>query len=60
MLGGDTDQVARYQARFRGVGYPGETYLTSYWKEGNKILIQSKSKERDEVVISNAAITLRD
>jgi acyl dehydratase len=60
VLGGDTDQVARYQARFRGVGYPGETYLTSYWKEGNKILIQSKSKERDEVVISNAAITLRD
>ena len=60
VLGGDTDRVARYQARFRGVGYPGETYLTSYWKEGNKILIQAKSKERDELVITNAAITLRD
>jgi len=60
VLGGRTDQVARYQARFRGVGYPGETYLTSYWREGNQILIESKSKERDAVVISNAAITVRD
>jgi acyl dehydratase len=60
VLGGDTDKVARYQARFRGVGYPGETYLTSYWKEGSQILIESKSKERDEVVISNAVIEIRE
>jgi len=60
VLGGDTDKVARYQARFAGVGYPGETYLTSYWKEGNQVIIEAKSKERDAKVISNAAITLRD
>jgi acyl dehydratase len=59
VLGGDTDRVARYAARFRGVGYPGETYLTSYWQEGDRILIEAKSKERDEVVISNAVIELR-
>lgn len=59
VLDGDTAKVARYQVRFRGVGYPGETYLTSYWKEGDRILVEAKSKERDEVVISNAAITLR-
>jgi acyl dehydratase len=59
LLGGDVTKVARYQARFAGVGYPGETYLTSYWKEGDKILIQAKSKERDAAIISNAAITLR-
>jgi hypothetical protein len=41
------------------VGFPGETYLTSYWKEGDKILIQAKSKERDAIIISNAAITVR-
>jgi acyl dehydratase len=58
-LGGDVAAVARYQARFRGVGFPGETYLTSYWRDGDTILIESKSKERNEVVISNAAITLR-
>jgi acyl dehydratase len=59
VLGGDVTKVARYQARFAGVGYPGETYLTSYWKDGDKILIQAKSKERDAVIISNAAITVR-
>jgi acyl dehydratase len=59
VLGGDVTKVARYQARFAGVGFPGETYLTSYWKEGDKILIQAKSKERDAAIISNAAITIR-
>ena len=59
VLGGDVSKVARYQARFAGVGFPGETYVTSYWKEGDKILIQAKSKERDAVIISNAAITVR-
>ena len=59
VLGGDVTKVARYQARFAGVAFPGETYLTSYWREGDKILIQAKSKERDAVIISNAAITVR-
>jgi len=60
VLGGDVTRVARYQARFAGVGFPGETYQTSYWKEGEKVLIQAKSVERDAPIISNAAITLRD
>jgi acyl dehydratase len=59
VLGGDVAKVARYQVRFAGVGFPGETYQTSYWKEGDKILIQAKSKQRDAVIISNAAITVR-
>jgi acyl dehydratase len=58
-LGGDVTQVARYQARFAGVCFPGETMVTSYWREGKQILVASKSKERDAAVISNAAITLR-
>jgi acyl dehydratase len=58
-LGGDTTRVKRYQARFRGVAFPGETYLTRYWKDGKRILIEAKSKERDAIVISNAAIELR-
>jgi multifunctional beta-oxidation protein len=52
-------KVARYQARFAGVGVPGETYETSYWKEGDKILFQTTCVERDAPFISNAAITLR-
>jgi acyl dehydratase len=60
MLDGDVTKVARYQARFAGVLFPGETIETSLWREGNKILINAKCKERGAPVISNAAITLRD
>ncbi len=58
-LGGDTTKVARYQARFAGVVFPGETIVTSLWKDGNTILIDAKTKERGTPVISNAAITIR-
>jgi acyl dehydratase len=58
-LGGDVTRVARYQARFAGVAFPGETYRTSWWKEGDRILLEARSKERDAVIISNAAVTLR-
>ncbi len=57
---GDTTKVGRYQARFAGVVFPGETIVTSMWKEGDKILVEAKSKERDAPVITNAAITIRD
>jgi len=60
VLGGDVTKVARYQVRFAGVGFPGETYLISHWREGDKILLQAKSKERDAVIIANAAITVRE
>jgi acyl dehydratase len=59
VLGGDTTKVARWQARFAGVGFPGETYQISYWKEGDKILVAANSKERGAPIISNAAITVR-
>jgi acyl dehydratase len=59
VLGGDPTGVARYQARFAGIAFPGETYLTSYWKEGAKILLRVDSKERSASIITNAAITLR-
>jgi acyl dehydratase len=58
-LGGDVAKVARYQARFAGVFFPGETMVTSIWKEAGKLLVASASKERGTPVISNAAITLR-
>ena len=59
-LKGDVTRVARYQARFAGVFFPGETMVTSIWREGNALLISAKCKERGAPVISNAAITLRD
>ncbi|MCL6645699.1 MAG: 3-alpha,7-alpha,12-alpha-trihydroxy-5-beta-cholest-24-enoyl-CoA hydratase [Dehalococcoidia bacterium] len=59
-LAGDTGKVARYQARFAGVVFPGETIVTSFWREGNTILVAAQTKERGTPVITNAAITIRD
>jgi len=59
VLGGDVAKVARYSARFAGVAFPGETYVVSYWKEGDSILFEAKSKERDAKIITNAAIKIR-
>lgn len=59
-LGGDTDRVARYQARFAGITFPGETIVTSVWREGNRLVLTAKTKERGSPVISNAAVTVRD
>jgi acyl dehydratase len=59
VLQGDVAPVARYQARFAGVVFPGETIVTSMWKEGNQVLVSAKTKERDTPVISNCAVTLK-
>ena len=59
-LGGDVTKVGRYQARFAGVSFPGETHVVSWWREGDQILIQTQAKERGAPIISNAAITVRD
>jgi acyl dehydratase len=58
-LDGDVTRLARYQVRFAGVVFPGETIVTSMWREGEQILIHAKTKERDTPVITNAAITVR-
>lgn len=60
LLDGDVTRVAKYQARFRGVVYPGETIVTSMWREGNAIVLRADTKERSSDVLSNTAITLRD
>jgi acyl dehydratase len=59
VLGGDVTQVARYQARFAGVAFPGETYQVSYWKQGKQILLEARSVERGAPIISNAVVELR-
>jgi len=59
LLDGDVDRVAGYQARFAGVVFPGETIVTSVWREDGRLLVQASVSERDVAVITNAAITLR-
>ncbi|HVR29997.1 MAG TPA: MaoC/PaaZ C-terminal domain-containing protein [Thermoanaerobaculia bacterium] len=58
-LDGAVDRVAAYQARFTGVVYPGETIVTSMWREDGRVLLQAKTAERGSPVLGNAAITLR-
>jgi acyl dehydratase len=60
LLDGAVDKVAGYAARFAGVAFPGDTIVTSMWKEGDKILVSANSKERGTPIISNCAITLRN
>jgi len=59
LLGGDVTRVARYQARFAGVAFPGDTLLVSLWNEVDRIVLTVHTQERNTPVISNAAITLR-
>jgi multifunctional beta-oxidation protein len=46
--------------RFAGVVYPGETLVTEMWKEGNKVVFVTKTKERGTTVLTSAAVTLAD
>jgi acyl dehydratase len=58
VLGGDPTRVKRYQARFAGVVFPGETIVTSIWNEGDRLILRANTKERSSPVISNSAIVL--
>jgi acyl dehydratase len=57
-LDGDVTKVARYQARFSGVVFPGETIVTSMWKDDGKILVRATTAEREAPVLTNTAITI--
>ena len=59
-LDGDTSRVARYQARFAGVVFPGETIVTSIWRENGRLLVSAATKERESPVITNSAVEIRD
>ncbi|MND09247.1 hypothetical protein D3C83_324130 [compost metagenome] len=58
-LDGDVGQVAGYEARFGGVLVPGETIVTSLWRESDRIVLSASCKERGTPVIKNAAVVLK-
>ncbi|POS69727.1 short chain dehydrogenase [Diaporthe helianthi] len=46
------------KVRFAGTVLPGETLVTEMWKEGNKVIFQTKVKETGKLAIGGAAVEL--
>ena len=47
------------KVRFAGTVDPGQTLITEMWKEGNKVIFQTKIKETGKLALSNCGAELR-
>jgi 3-hydroxyacyl-CoA dehydrogenase/3a,7a,12a-trihydroxy-5b-cholest-24-enoyl-CoA hydratase len=57
--GNESGRFRNMQARFSKHVFPGETLITEMWQESDtRIIFQTKVAERDEIVLTNAAIEL--
>jgi acyl dehydratase len=59
--GNDPLRLRALEVRFSGVVFPGETIVTEMWRDGQgDVILQARTEERGEVVISSAAATVAD
>ncbi|RMD39243.1 hypothetical protein DV735_g5887, partial [Chaetothyriales sp. CBS 134920] len=52
--------IKNIKVRFAGTVLPGQTLVTEQWKEGNKVIFQTKVKETGKLAIAGAAAELVD
>jgi acyl dehydratase len=56
---GDASRLESIRGQFRRPVLPGDTLVTEGWRDGSRVVYRVSVKERDEVVVANAAATLR-
>ncbi len=53
--GGDPSKLKVLSGQFRNPVWPGDTLITSGWREGNRVILKTSTKERpEEFVFANA------
>ena len=57
---GDATRLLSLRGQFRRPVWPGDTLITSGWRDGNNVILQTRTAERpDEMAFTNAMATLR-
>ncbi|EXX76763.1 bifunctional hydroxyacyl-CoA dehydrogenase/enoyl-CoA hydratase FOX2 [Rhizophagus irregularis DAOM 197198w] len=56
----DPNTFKSIKARLAAPVFPGETLETQMWKEGSKVIFQTRVVERDVICVASAAVELKD